>query len=81
MQIVTDVDFLEANTLVRQKNTTSKGKYFKKIADSFGVDDRAIGKVEWCSDESAGGGVKRFGVLAGKYVLKDVYKIWYLYEI
>ena len=46
MQIVTDVDFLEANTLVRQKNTTSKGKYFKKIADSFGVDDRAIGKVE-----------------------------------
>lgn len=48
----------------------------QSIADRFGVDeipaDAAQGAWTRISDETAGGGIKKFGALGGKYVPADV---------
>ena len=72
----TDISFVVANTLAAQRTQLLKAKVLQSIADRFGVDeipaDAAQGAWTRISDETAGGGIKKFGALAGKYVPADV---------
>ena len=72
----TDISFVVANTLAAQRIQLLKAKVLQSIADRFGVDeipvDAAQGAWTRISDETAGGGIKKFGALGGKYVPADV---------
>lgn len=72
----TDISFVVANTLAAQRTQLLKAKVLQNIADRFGVDeipsDAAQGAWTRISDETAGGGIKKFGSLGGKYVPADI---------
>lgn len=72
--LLEDADFVVANTLLEQRKQILKAKLLKQLADEVGVDEAGEGLVR-VSDESAGGGIKRFGALAGKYVPEEVDKV------
>lgn len=77
-QIEDDAAFAVTNTILEQKKQLLKAQTLKLFADKFAKDvpPEGIDGLEWTriSDESAGGGIKKYGALAGKYVPEDVAK-------
>lgn len=71
--LLEDADFAIANTIAEQDLQILRAKTLKDFADTFGRDE-ALNK-DWVrvSDESVGGGVKKYGALAGKWVAPEVY--------
>jgi len=68
-----DADFVIPQTIAEQNVLIEKAKTLKTLADKFGLDEEKEGYVK-ISDESVGGGVKKWGALAGKYVPLEVKK-------
>ena len=72
----TDISFVVANTLAKQRTQLLKARALQSIADRFGLDEIPAaakqGQYVRISDETVGGGIKKFGALAGKYVPKEV---------
>lgn len=77
-QIEDDAAFAVTNTILEQKKQLLKAQTLKLFADKFAKDapPEGIDGLNWTriSDESAGGGIKKYGALAGKYVPEDVAK-------
>ena len=77
-QIEDDAAFAVTNTILEQKKQLLKAQTLKLFADKFAKDVPPEGAegLKWVriSDESAGGGIKKHGALAGKYVPEDVAK-------
>ena len=75
-QIEDDAAFAVTNTILEQKKQLLKAQTLKLFADKFAKDAPPEGSegLKWVkmSDESAGGGIKKYGALAGKYVPEDV---------
>ena len=70
--LVEDADFVVANTILEQNQQLKKAKLLKRIADTFAIDEQKEGYTR-VSDETVGGGIYRYGALAGKYVPDRVY--------
>lgn len=72
----TDISFVVANTLAKQRTQLLKARALEGIANRFGLDEIPAaakqGQYVRISDETVGGGIKKFGALAGKYVPKEV---------
>ena len=77
-QIEDDAAFAVTNTILEQKKQLLKAQTLKLFADKFAKDAPPEGAegLKWVrmSDESAGGGIKKYGALAGKYGPEDVAK-------
>ena len=77
-QIEDDAAFAVTNTILEQKKQLLKAQTLKLFADKFAKDAPPEGAegLKWTriSDESAGGGIKKYGALASKYVPEDVAK-------
>ena len=77
-QIEDDAAFAVTNTILEQKKQLLKAQTLKLFADKFAKDvpPEGVEGLKWVrmSDESAGGGIKKYGALAGKYVPEDVAK-------
>lgn len=77
-QIEDDAAFAVTNTILEQKKQLLKAQTLKLFADKFakGIPPEGAEGLKWVkmSDESAGGGIKKYGALAGKYVPEDVAK-------
>ncbi|WP_172201049.1 hypothetical protein [Campylobacter sp. RM16188] len=77
LEIEDDAAFAITNTILEQKLQLQKANLLKEFADKFGKDSIPEGAFsgEWVrvSDESVGGGVKKYGALAGKYVPKEIH--------
>ena len=77
-QIEDDAAFAVTNTILEQKKQLLKAQTLKLFADKFAKDVPPEGAegLKWVriSDDSAGGGIKKYGALAGKYVPEDVAK-------
>ena len=77
-QIEDDAAFAVTNTILEQKKQLLKAQTLKLFADKFAKDapPEGVDGLKWVkmSDESAGGGIKKYGALAGKYVPEDVAK-------
>lgn len=77
-QIEDDAAFAVTNTILEQKKQLLKAQTLKLFSDKFAKDVPPEGAegLKWVkmSDESAGGGIKKYGALAGKYVPEDVAK-------
>lgn len=77
-EIEDDVAFAVTNTILEQKKQLLKAQTLKFFADKFAKDvpPEGVDGLKWVriSDESAGGGIKKYGALAGKYVPEDVAK-------
>jgi len=75
-EIEDDAAFAVTNTILEQKKQLLKAQTLKLFADKFAKDAPPQGAegLKWAriSDESAGGGIKKYGALAGKYVPEDV---------
>ena len=75
-EIEDDAAFAVTNTILEQKKQLVKAQTLKLFADKFAKDAPPEGAegLNWTriSDESAGGGIKKYGALAGKYVPGDV---------
>lgn len=75
-EIEDDAAFAVTNTILEQKRQLLKAQTLKLFADKFAKDAPPEGAegLNWTriSDESAGGGIKKYGALAGKYVPGDV---------
>lgn len=75
-EIEDDAAFAVTNTILEQKKQLAKAQTLKLFADKFAKDAPPEGAegLKWVriSDESAGGGIKKYGALAGKYVPEDV---------
>lgn len=75
-EIEDDAAFAVTNTILEQKRQLLKAQTLKLFADKFAKDVPPEGAegLNWTriSDESAGGGIKKYGALAGKYVPGDV---------
>ncbi len=75
-EIEDDAAFAVTNTILEQKKQLLKAQTLKLFADKFAKDAPPEGAdgLKWIriSDESAGGGIKKYGALAGKYVPEDV---------
>lgn len=72
----TDISFVVANTLAKQRTQLLKARALEGIANRFGLDEVPAGARQGqyvrISDETVGGGIKKFGALGGKYVPKEV---------
>lgn len=66
-----DASFVIPQTIAEQKVQIQKAQTLKQLADRFGVDEEIEGYIR-ISDESAGGGVKKWGAFAGKWVHPEV---------
>ncbi|WP_148820041.1 apurinic/apyrimidinic endonuclease family protein [Campylobacter concisus] len=77
-EIEDDAAFAVTNTILEQKKQLLKAQTLKLFADKFAKDapPEGVDGLKWVkmSDESAGGGIKKYGALAGKYVPEDVAK-------
>ena len=77
-RIEDDAAFAVTNTILEQKKQLLKAQTLKLFADKFAKDvpPEGVDGLKWVriSDESAGGGIKKYGALAGKYVPEDVAK-------
>jgi hypothetical protein len=70
--LVENADFVVANTILEQKKQLKKARLLKQIADTFAIDEPKDGYVR-VSDETVGGGIYKYGALAGKYLPQRVY--------
>lgn len=77
-EIEDDAAFAVTNTILEQKKQLLKAQTLKLFADKFAKDvpPEGVDGLKWVriSDESAGGGIKKYGALAGKYVPEDIAK-------
>lgn len=75
-EIEDDAAFAVTNTILEQKKQLLKAQTLKLFADKFAKDvpPEGVDELKWVkmSDESAGGGIKKYGALAGKYIPEDV---------
>lgn len=75
-EIEDDAAFAVTNTILEQKKQLLKAQTLKLFANKFAKDapPEGVDGLKWVkmSDESAGGGIKKYGALAGKYVPEDV---------
>jgi hypothetical protein len=69
--MIEDANFVIPKTLAEQRVQLLKAQTLKNIADTFASSEAKDGFVHM-SDESVGGGIKKYGALAGKYVPKEV---------
>lgn len=69
--MIEDANFVIPKTLAEQRVQILKAQTLKNVADTFAIDVEKEGFVRM-SDESMGGGIKKYGALAGKYIPKDV---------
>ena len=69
--MIEDANFVIPKTLAEQRIQLLKAQTLKNIADTFASDEPKEGYVHM-SDESMGGGIKKYGALSGKYVPKEV---------
>jgi hypothetical protein len=69
--MVQDAGFAIANTLKEQRVQLIKANMLKTLADRFGKDVEFADSV-FIPDSTLGGGVKRYGALAGKWVDKEI---------
>jgi hypothetical protein len=69
--MIEDSDIVIPATLAAQRTQLLKANFLKQVADKYGVDDALDGYVRM-SDETVGGGIKKFGALGGKYVPKEI---------
>ena len=72
--LIEDADFVVANTLLEQRKQLLKAKLLQQLANEIAEEEPKDGYVK-VSDESAGGGIKRYGALAGKYVPEEVDRV------
>lgn len=70
--LIEDAAIAVTQTLNSQNSQIQKAILFKSLADEYALDQPKDGYVK-VSDESVGGGVKKYGALAGKYVPSAVY--------
>ncbi len=71
--LVENADFVVANTILEQKKQLKKARLLKQIADTFAIDEPRDG-YRRVSDETVGGGIYKYGALAGKYLPEKVYR-------
>nr|DAS16546.1 MAG TPA: hypothetical protein [Caudoviricetes sp.] len=75
-EIEDDAAFAVTNTILEQKKQLLKAQTLKLFANKFAKDapPEGVDGLKWVkmSDESVGGGIKKYGALAGKYVPEDV---------
>lgn len=75
-EIEDDAAFAVTNTILEQKKQLLKAQTLKLFADKFAKDapPEGVDGLKWVkmSDESAGGGIKKYGALASKYIPEDV---------
>ncbi|MDR0408600.1 MAG: hypothetical protein LBH45_06785, partial [Campylobacteraceae bacterium] len=69
--MIEDEGFVVMNTLKEQRTQIMKAKFLADLANKYGSDTKADGLIR-ISDETVGGGVRKYGALAGKYVPKEV---------
>lgn len=69
--MIEDANFVIPKTLAEQRIQLLKAQTLKNVADAFASAVEKEGYVHM-SDESMGGGIKKYGALAGKWVPKDV---------
>ena len=69
--MIEDATLVIPKTLAEQRAQLLKANTLKNIADKFGKDEAFDGSV-LISDQTNGGGVYKYGALAGKYVPKEV---------
>lgn len=70
--LIEDAAIAVTQTLNSQNSQIQKAILLKSLADEYAVDQPKDGYVK-VSDESVGGGVKKYGALAGKYVPSVIY--------
>lgn len=70
--LIEDGAIAVTQTLNSQNNQIQKAILLKSLADEYAIDQPKDGYVK-VSDESVGGGVKKYGALAGKYVPSAIY--------
>ena len=70
--LIEDAAIAVTQTLNSQNSQIQKAILFKSLADEYALDQPKDGYIK-VSDESVGGGVKKYGALAGKYVPSAVY--------
>ncbi|WP_096024673.1 hypothetical protein [Campylobacter lanienae] len=70
--LIEDAAIAVTQTLNSQNSQIQKAILFKNLANEYAVYQPKDGYVK-VSDESVGGGVKKYGALAGKYVPSAVY--------
>lgn len=70
--LIEDAAIAVTQTLNSQNSQIQKAILFKSLADEYAVVQPKDGYVK-VSDESVGGGIKKYGALAGKYVPSAVY--------
>lgn len=70
--LIEDAAIAVTQTLNSQNNQIQKAILLKSLADEYAVDQPKDGYT-LIPDESVGGGVKKYGALAGKYVPNIVY--------
>lgn len=70
--LIEDGAIAVTQTLNSQNNQIQKAILLKSLADEYAIDQPKDGYVK-VSDESVGGGVKKYGALAGKYVPNVIY--------
>lgn len=68
-----DASFVIPNTIAEQRIQALKAQILKSIADRFAVDELQDGYTK-ISDETMGGGVHKYGALAGKFVPIEIAK-------
>lgn len=71
--MIEDADMVIPATLAEQRTQLLKANFLKQVSDKYGVDEMLEGYVRM-SDETVGGGIKKYGALGGKYVPKEVAK-------
>lgn len=70
--MVEDASFVIPNTIAEQRLQLIKAKTLKAIADQFAKTEEFEGSVR-VPDMTMGGGIYKYGALAGKYVRKDIF--------
>jgi len=71
--MIEDASFVVPNTIAEQKIQALKARMLQGIAQRFAKDEAIDGYVR-VSDETMGGGVYKYGALAGKYVPEEILK-------
>lgn len=74
--LIEDADFVISNTLLEQRKQILKAKLLKQMADELSIPEPKDGFKEGykrVSDATVGGGIKRYGALAGRFVPEKVH--------
>ncbi|AQW87092.1 hypothetical protein CPIN18021_0245 [Campylobacter pinnipediorum subsp. caledonicus] len=71
LKMIEDSSFAISKTIAEQKVQLLRANILKTFADRYAGDKMADGLVR-ISDETVGGGIKKYGALAGKYVPEDI---------